>query len=883
MYADTGPAASSVRRRRRCAGTPARASEARRAASVRLHGTKVDARVSDCQATRLRVRAVRGRALTFLRPRCVRRGRPSSALDGPSVLARTSGDAIRSSSRGLARARLPRRLRRRARATAAGRSSAAPAPVRRSRSSTSTQPRQTSKLYAADGRFIAELGLERRTLVKIDQIPPIVRNAFVITEDKRFYEHAGVDWHRVPGAILRRHQAPQLRRGLLDDHDAARAQHLPRAHLAREDRSCASSRKRRSRARSRRKYSKDKILELYLNQIDLGNGAYGVETASQRYFGKSVRDLNLAEAATLAALPKAPERYNPRRFPERAIQRRNTVIELMREQGDISDADASLAKAYPLQLARKTEAGDVAPYFVEWVRQQLDAAVRQAALRAGPQGLHDARRRPAVRRRARAGEPAARDRGGQVRAVQAHDATSTYIAQRRRARRRAAAANSPYLQGAFVAMDPRTGAVRALVGGRDFDDSKFNRADAGAAPARLDLQADRLRRRRSRTAGRRRTSSTTRRSRCRSRAAADVDAAELRRQVRGPDADAPRRSTSRATSSRSSSAWSSASRASSTMARKFGITTPIPPYPSISHRRGRRLSDRDGLRVLGVRDARHARRAERASCASRISKGDVLWEPTPARTPVLSPEEAWLMVEHDEGRRAARHRGRHASARGFHIPAGGKTGTTNDGTDVWFIGYTPDLVAGVWMGFDRPQKIKAQRAGRRARRAGVDGVHDRGLSPQAGAARLAAPRRHRRRARSTSRPDMLVGPGCRGVRVTEYFIAGTDPTQTCMPSYVRRHHGLDDDPAGLPPIAAGCTAARTRRQPPCDSGDAAARSRQASVADPAPRRDSRVRPVVASPARHDRARRDPPPRGHAPTPRDTSDRVIAPALRRTAP
>ena len=93
------------------------------------------------------------------------------------------------------------------------------------------------------------------------------------------------------------------------------------------------------------KYDKKKILELYLNQIDLGHGAYGVETASQRYFGKSVRDLNLAEAATLAALPKAPARYNPVRYPDRAIQRRNTVIGLMRDEGRISEADASRAQS----------------------------------------------------------------------------------------------------------------------------------------------------------------------------------------------------------------------------------------------------------------------------------------------------------------------------------------------------------------------------------------------------------------------------------------------------------------------------------------------------------------------------------------------------------
>src|SRR6476661_6066889 len=220
-------------------------------------------------------------------------------------------------------------------------------------------PRQTSKLFSADGRFIAELGLERRTLLKIDQIPPLVRNAFVMTEDKRFYDHSGLDWHRIPGAVM-----TDIRRRSFAEGFSTITMQLARnifpERLTR-DKSVVRKLKEIKVARAiEEKYSKDKILELYLNQIALGNGAYGIETAAQRYFGKSARELNLAEAATLAGLPKAPERYNPRRSPERAIQRRNTVLEIMREQKAVSDADASLAKAYPLQLARRSEAGDVA-------------------------------------------------------------------------------------------------------------------------------------------------------------------------------------------------------------------------------------------------------------------------------------------------------------------------------------------------------------------------------------------------------------------------------------------------------------------------------------------------------------------------------------------
>src|SRR6476660_4125360 len=329
-------------------------------------------------------------------------------------------------------------------------------------------PHQTSKLYAIDGRFIAELGLERRTLVKIDEIPKIVQDAFVNTEDKRFYQHAGIDWHRAIAVVLR---SPlhgysqgfstitmQLARNVFPEKISREKSIIRKVKEAKVARQIEA------------KYDKKKILELYLNQIDLGHGAYGVETASQRYFGKSVRDLNLAEAATLAALPKAPSYYNPRSHPDRAIQRRNTVLELMRQNGLINDADASRAKAYPLQLANKSISGETAPYFVEWVRQQLDA---QFGKQLYEQGLK-------VYTTLDLDEQNAAERAleRQVRAIEAgrfgpysHETYEHYMAHREGD---AGSGPSPYLQSAFLAMDPRTGAVRAMIGGRDFDDSKFN-------------------------------------------------------------------------------------------------------------------------------------------------------------------------------------------------------------------------------------------------------------------------------------------------------------------------------------------------------------------------------------------------------------------------
>ncbi|HEX8851665.1 MAG TPA: transglycosylase domain-containing protein, partial [Gemmatimonadaceae bacterium] len=150
-------------------------------------------------------------------------------------------------------------------------------------------PRQTSKLYAADGRFIAEIGLERRTLVPLRDIPRAVREAFLTTEDKRFYDHAGIDWYRVFGAGLRNIRAGGYAQGF-STITMQLARNVFPERISREKNLVRKLKEAKVARAIEARYSKDKILELYLNQIYLGNGAYGVETAAQRYFGKSVRD-----------------------------------------------------------------------------------------------------------------------------------------------------------------------------------------------------------------------------------------------------------------------------------------------------------------------------------------------------------------------------------------------------------------------------------------------------------------------------------------------------------------------------------------------------------------------------------------------------------------
>jgi len=720
-------------------------------------------------------------------------------------------------------------------------------------------PRQTSKLYAADGRFIAEIGLERRTVVKLDQIPPIVRNAFVATEDKRFYEHAGIDWKRVPAAIINDLRTHSWSQGF-STITMQLARNIFPERISREKNLVRKLKEAKVARAIEAKYSKDRILELYLNQIYLGNGAYGVESASERYFGKSVKDLNLAEAATLASIPKGPGRYDPRRFPDRVIQRRNTILELMRRDGDITDADASLARAYPLRLARKTDAGEFAPYFVEWVRQLLD---EQFGRQLYEQGLKvyttlDVELQSAAERALET----------QMRAIEAgkygaykHQSYEQYAAQAVDSDNESAAANSPYLQGAFIAMDPRDGAIRALIGGRNFDDSKFNRAvQALRQPGstfKPIVYADAVQNGRP--------------------PSYILDDAPLSYTPPGGQTWEPQNYDSKFEGKMPLRRALYESRNLATIrlgmelgeasvideARKFGLTTPIPPYPSI-HIGAASVYPIELVAAYSAFATLGTRSTPQAIVRVENQKGDVLWAPTPQRTAVLSPEEAWLMV--DMMKDVVR-RGTAAGSVGsvFHLPAGGKTGTTNDGTDVWFIGYTSDLVAGLWMGLDRPQKIKANAQG---------GV----LAGPAWAAFMNQVYKRKPAPPDWPRPSGLVTQsidittntlwtqGCGGVQATEFFIPGTEPTQTCAISLAPDTTGfgtpLVPDTGARPPSPPGAQPSNPFASPVVVPGAVPSPRPARPDADSIRRRDSlvfpRTRPRDTTRPRRDTTRIPPP-------------------------
>ena len=234
------------------------------------------------------------------------------------------------------------------------------------------EPPVMTRVHATDGKLVAEYAKERRLYIPIQAVPKLVINAFLAAEDKNFYEHGGLDFNGIARAGIlylqnygsnRRPQGAstitqQVAKNFLLTNEVSFTRKIKEALLA---------------MKIERTYSKDKILELYLNEIYLGFGAYGVAAASLLYFDKSVHELTIAEAAYLAALPKAPTYLHPFRQRERAIERRNYVIDRMVETGAIKQAEADKEKKTPLNVTARPTGSHIfaAEYFAEEVRREI--------------------------------------------------------------------------------------------------------------------------------------------------------------------------------------------------------------------------------------------------------------------------------------------------------------------------------------------------------------------------------------------------------------------------------------------------------------------------------------------------------------------------------
>lgn len=621
---------------------------------------------------------------------------------------------------------------------------------------------EASRVFASDGSVLSDLSPQRRVVVDERDIPPALKNGFVAVEDRRFWEHGGIDIRGIGRAILHDIAAGSFKEGF-----STITMQLSRSLFPEELPSSQKSLRRKAceiylAGKIEREFTKRQILALYLNQIYLGSGLYGVEMASEYYFGKPVSRLTPAEAALIIGLNKNPEGYNPRKNPLRAIERRNTVLAIMAREQVLPAAEARRALREPLRLAPPPEAAGPAPYFVAEVRRELRE-------RFGPDADVSGLRvytalDPRIQQAARKALVA------QIEAIEA----GKYGKYRNPVMPKGAAADpsadgSPYLQGMVVALDPETGAVRALVGGRDFSHSAYDRA----------LQA-------------RRQPGSAFKPIVYATAIQEAGLTPTTEIQLAPDAaynpeDEVAPGTVALTARQALTKSSNAAavrvgamvgpRAVARTAHALGISTPIPPYPSIY------LGAAEVVPVELV--AAYAAFGNggfrvRPHLITRVEDkaGKVLWQPPVSRERALDEGTAFItlslmedVVDHGTGATVR--------SRGFWLPAAGKTGTTNDAKDVWFVGMTKDLVAGVWLGFDRPRTITATAFGG-ALAAPVwaemmkEVYRDRpapgGWAPPAGVVSVAIDAQSGRLATGNCPPD--------SVRI-EYYLPGTEPHDYC--------------------------------------------------------------------------------------------------------
>jgi len=638
------------------------------------------------------------------------------------------------------------------------------------------RPNTTTDLYDRKGRIVGSFALERREVVGYDDFAPVLRQAVISIEDKSFESHWGINVFRVVGAVwydLRNHGRAQgastltmqLARNLFLSSERTAARKLQEAYLA---------------IQIERSFTKEQIFTLYGNQIYLGHGMYGFEAASEFYFSKRARDLNLTEAALLAGLPKAPAAFSPLLNPDKALRRRNLVLTEMEEDHAISHAQAEAARDAPLGLHTAQPEMSVAPWFQEEARQELekrfgteqvheaglrvettlDLDLQQTANRAVLDGLATYERRHGwvghdgpgklenvlaagialddyrhpdwamksnpgdyvhalvlrtmpLEIHARVGDdpvllqPEDWAWTGQRYAdalVKPGDVIYVHLSAAMEGKaRRATLEQDSGAEGSLMVMDNTTGDVLAMVGGRDYALSQFNRA----------TQAERQ------TGSSFKPYVYT--------AAIEDGAKPSDIIVDGPvsfggytphnyenDYKGSMTLVNAFAESRNIPALKLAARVGIhkviDMAHRFGVTTNIPAYLPIAigaveitlqeQVASYAVFPNDGLRVT----PRLIRKVTNAD-------GMTLWEDNPEVNEVIDQQTARTMMIF---LRAVVQHGTGAAAAQLKHPLGGKTGTTSDYTDAWFLGFSPSVTCGVWVGYDSRQSLGEKETGAKA-------------------------------------------------------------------------------------------------------------------------------------------------------------------------
>jgi penicillin-binding protein 1A len=567
------------------------------------------------------------------------------------------------------------------------------------------EPPLVTTIYSADRDVLQKYHYQNRILVPYSELPPHLIQALVATEDAHFFDHWGVDWRGVARAVLR-----NVVGGFGSQGGSTITQQLARMLFLNREVTLARKIKEAFTAiRIESTYSKQEILEMYLNHYFFGNRSYVIETAARSYFNKNTQSLTLEEAATLVAVLNAPGRYSPISQPERALARRNYVLQRMHNEGFISARLADSLRTLPLELDLSQNVPGEAPYFTEMVRQHLidklgrkkfyegglavhttlDTRLQRIAERALLEQLDSIQAR--VERRFRSDDPAY--------TIEYYDSVGDSIAHRYKE-----------IQAAFVAIDNETGDILALVGGKDFSEWKWNRAvqalrqpgsafkpfvytaavHAGFHPSDILYDTPIV--------------------------LTIPGAKEWRPHNFDSKFDGPMTLREGLARSRNLIAIKLLQRVSPQRvifyATRMGISSPLRPYPTLAIG----TSEVNLLELtsayttfpnLGI----HIEPRFIAKVEDRY--GNVLEENrVPDKEVVMTPEAAYMMVslmqstfDHPRGT------GRGARGRGFYRPAGGKTGTSDTFCDNWFIGYTPQITAGVWVGFDDKTSIGRNQTG----------------------------------------------------------------------------------------------------------------------------------------------------------------------------
>lgn len=555
------------------------------------------------------------------------------------------------------------------------------------------RPTEGGSVLDANGALLGPLVPVKRQNVPLKVVPRTVQNAFIAVEDRRFREHHGVDWRGVARAALVNARSFGVREGA-STISMQLARNVFLADRASERTFGRKFLEWRFAGLLENALTKDQILERYLNAIYLGNGVYGVEGASQDLFGKSVSDVTLAEAAMLAGLPKAPTSYSPRRDRARARARRDLVLSILEREGVATRGAVVAAHAFDVHVADEewTPPRVVDGWALEFTRNAIDSLRARGAIPAGLTNAGLVVRTTFDRRAQRAAERAIAHGAAQI-----------------DAERGTSAGSDAGTQGALVALDPHSGAIRALVGGRRVERRGFDRAllakrQPGSAFKPF-VYAAALQQ-----------GFTT---------ATLVDDEPISVQS-GNDVWTPTnfddeyggRITMRQALTRSANA--ATVRISrdvgipkiAGLATRLGVHAGLPLVPALALGAGE-VSPLE----LTTAYAPFGNGGERVTPYALLRVDDafgrVLWtaaKPSTAR--VIDSSDAFLVTSMlrsvvDEGT------GRPVRSAGVRGPVAGKTGTTNDGADVWFVGYTPTIVASVWFGVDTPQPLGASATGGR--------------------------------------------------------------------------------------------------------------------------------------------------------------------------